>query len=566
MKEIIIVGNGLAGLSAALEASESGAKVVLVAQTPPERSQSVMAAGGINAALNTKGQNDSPEQHCEDTLKAGCDLADREAVRAMTMTAPELIKKLARLGVIFSRDERGNVNLRYFGGQKKMRTAYAKSAIGKQLMCGLAQQLRKLEARGNIEVKENCRFLSAVIEQGKCFGGVFENTRTGQLFSLTCDALILATGGMNGVFGNTTGSILSDGSAIAAVFRQGAKLGNAEMIQYHPTTVDTKGKRMLISEAARGEGGRLFTYRDGRPWYFMEEWYPEGGNLMPRDVVSRGIYRVCHELNLGIEHKETVYLDISFLSKKEIELKLREIDDLCHTYLKLDPSKKCIPVYPGIHYFMGGIYVDRNHESSIEGLFAAGECACQYHGANRLGGNSTLGAIYGGMVAARNAILNADSERNAITATADRIRARNQYAEKEVQRIQSRLNHFSTGNIAPDRMISEMRLIMNNTMGIERNETSLKEGIQSINTLISRAAELSLGQLRPSEAIVAEDLLVLGKALLCSALERKESRGAHFRRDYPARNDEAYLRTTVATCFEKDEIQISFKKIGEGTM
>lgn len=566
MKEIIIVGNGLAGLSAAIEASESGAKVVLIAQAPPERSQSVMAAGGINAAINTKGQDDSPEQHCEDTLKAGCDLADQEAVRAMTMAAPELIKKLSRLGVVFSRDEKGNVNLRYFGGQKKMRTAYAKSAIGKQLMCGLAQQLRKLETRGNIEVKENCRFVSAIIEQGKCLGGVFENIRTGQLFSLTGDALILATGGMNGVFGTTTGSILSDGSAIAAVFRQGVKLGNAEMIQYHPTTVDTKGKRMLISEAARGEGGRLFTYKEGKPWYFMEDWYPEGGNLMPRDVVSRGIYRVCHELDLGIDHKETVYLDISFLPKKEIELKLREINDLCQTYLKLDPSKERIPVYPGIHYFMGGIYVDKNHESSIEGLYAAGECACQYHGANRLGGNSTLGAIYGGKTAARNAALSSGSARDAVTANAEWIKAKNQYAEKEVQRIQCRLDRFNAGRTAPSQIISEMRETMNRSMGIERNEKELKEGIQSINCLIDQAKELSLGQLRPSEAIVAEDLLLLGKALLCSALERKESRGAHFRRDYPERNDERYLRTTVATCFEKDEIQISFKKIGEGTM
>ncbi|WP_209010525.1 FAD-dependent oxidoreductase [Clostridium aminobutyricum] len=565
MKEVIIVGNGLAGLSAAMEASDLGAKVMLISQAPPERAQSVMAAGGINAALNTKGQDDSPQQHLTDTLKAGCELADPEAVEAMTKAAPELIKKLSRLGVVFSRDESGNVNLRYFGGQKKRRTAFSKSAIGKQLMCGLAQHVRKLEARGAITVKENSRFLSAVIEQGKCLGGIFENTITGQIFAITGDALILATGGMNGVFGNTTGSVLSEGSATAAVFRQGVKLGNGEMIQYHPTTVETKGKRMLISEAARGEGGRLFTYKDGKPWYFMEEWYPEGGNLMPRDVVSKGIYRVCHDLNLGIDGKNLVYLDISFLSKQEIELKLREISDLCKTYLKIDPTKEYIPVYPGIHYFMGGIYVDKNHESSVEGLYAAGECACQYHGANRLGGNSTLGAIYGGMVAAKNAV-SGTPEKEDYTTNAEWIQYKSKCAEREVAKIQQRVEQFRTGTIVPNQILLEMRDIMNKAMGIERNEGELREGIKEINRLAEKAKNMALGKLQPSEAIAAENMLVLGKSLLLSALERKESRGAQLRKDYPQRDDEQYKRTTVAAYFEDGTIEISFKRIGEGAM
>jgi succinate dehydrogenase / fumarate reductase flavoprotein subunit len=566
MKEIIIVGNGLAGLAAAIEASELGARVTLVAQVPPERSQSVMAAGGMNAALNTKGEEDSTEQHFKDTLKAGCDLADPEAIKQMTDAAPELMEKLNRLGVVFSRDERGNINLRYFGGQKKMRTAFAKSAIGKQLICGLAQQARKLEVKGNIIVKENSRFISAIINEGKCYGGVFESTLSGQIFAITGDALILATGGMNGVFGNTTGSILSDGSATAAVFRQGVKLANGEMIQYHPTTVEIKAKRMLISEAARGEGGRLFTYKNGIPWYFMEEWYPEGGNLMPRDVVSKAIYRVCHDLKLGIDGGNQVYLDISFIPKKDLDLKLREINELCKTYLKLDPATSCIPVYPGIHYFMGGIYVDKNHESSIEGLYAAGECACQYHGANRLGGNSTLGAIYGGIVAAKSAVARIVGSEDYADANAEILRYQKKYAEEEIQRLESELTCFNTGTVSPKEVIRELRQIMNEAMGIERNEEELLIGVKKVNKLLQRAKELSLGQLQPSDVLFAENLLILAKGLLLSAIERKESRGAQLRKDYPDRNDEKYKKTTIATYFKDGSIEISFKSIGEGAL
>ncbi|QHI72747.1 FAD-dependent oxidoreductase [Aminipila terrae] len=395
MPEIIVVGNGLAGLSAAISAVESGSEVTLISQNTAERSQSVMAAGGINAALNTKGQEDSVEQHYEDTIKSGCGLADSEALKCMIQEAPAIVKKLSKMGVIFSRDKNGNLDLRYFGGQKKMRTAFSKSGIGRQLMCGMSQEVRRLAAKEKIKIRENLKFLSVITDGNTCFGGIFRDQFTGKLIAVTGDAMILATGGMNGIFGRTTGSLLSDGSATAAVFRQGVKLANCEMIQYHPTTVEANGKRMLISEATRGEGGRLFTYRGKERWYFMEEWYPDRGNLMPRDIVSKSIYKVCNDLKLGIEQKNQVYLDISFLPEEIIHAKLKEVCDLCKIYLKIDPSEECIPVYPGIHYFMGGIYVDKNHQSSMEGLYAAGECACQYHGANRLGGNSTLGAIYG---------------------------------------------------------------------------------------------------------------------------------------------------------------------------
>lgn len=563
MSEIIVVGNGLAGLSAAISAVEQGAKVTLISLAQPERSQSVMAAGGINAALNTKGENDSPKQHYEDTLKAGCDLANIEAVKNMTNIAPQIIKKLSEMGVIFSRENNGNINLRYFGGQKKMRTVFAKSSIGKQLICGLAQETRRLTAKGNITVKENYRFVSAIIDKGRCLGGVFENTITGKLIAITGDALILATGGMSGIFGNTTGSLLSDGSATAAVFRQGVKLGNCEMIQYHPTTALVSGKRMLISEAARGEGGRLFTYKGKEKWYFMEDWYPEVGNLMPRDIVAKSIYRVCHDLKLGSFDKNHVYLDISFLSKQTISTKLKEVDELCKTYLKIDPSKEYIPVYPGIHYFMGGIYVDKDHESSIEGLYAAGECACQYHGANRLGGNSTLGAIYGGMVAAKNAINLANLEEisNDSVEAVDKIKRSIVCAENEITKREAEIAKYKMGKIPPSEILRELRVIMNKAMGIERKKEEIIKGIGKLNVLLSKAKNMGEGELVKTEPLVVVNMLFTAKVFLLSALERKETRGAHIRKDYPNRDDEHYKKTTVASYFDDGTIQIVFKEV-----
>lgn len=563
MTEIIVVGNGLAGLSAAITAAELGAKVMLISQNPPDRSQSVMAAGGINAALNTKGEEDSVQQHYEDTLKAGCRLADSEAVKEMTDAAPEIIKKLSRMGVVFSREGKEKIDLRYFGGQKKMRTVFSKSGIGKQLMCGLSQEARRLSVKGNITVKENYKLLSIIMDEGTCLGGVFEDNTTGKLTSITGDALILATGGMNGIFGDTTGSVLSDGSATAAVFRQGAKLANGEMIQYHPTTVQINGKRMLISEAARGEGGRLFTYKGNEKWYFMEEWYPEEGNLAPRDIVSKCIYRVCNDLKLGISGQNQVYLDIAFMPKEKIETKLKEISDLCKTYLKIDPSKEYIPVYPGIHYFMGGIYVDKEHQSSIEGLYAAGECACQYHGANRLGGNSTLGAIYGGMIAAKSAVNNvslAEKNSDAIM-NAEKIKRRLICAENEIIKKEVEIAEYKTGKIPPSEILRELRIIMNHAMGIERTEIQIFNGYRNLKVLLAKSKDMGEGELSPTEAVVVKNMLFTAEALLLSAMERKETRGAHIRKDYPERDDNHYLKTTVASYFDDGTIQIAFKEV-----
>ncbi len=358
MPKILVIGCGLAGLAASAKAAELGAEVLLVSPSSTERSQSVMAMGGINGALNTKGQNDSVKEHYIDTIKGGNGLNNPKAVGRLTEDAPEILQWLGKIGTSFTRDENGNIDLRYFGGQKKRRTAYAGARTGKQLVTALTSLCRKYEYEGKITRYTGWRFLSLMLTRNKeCVGAILLEENTNKIKSCKADSVIIATGGLNRVYGKTTGSLQSDGSATGLLLMQGIELGNPEMVQFHPTTIDTPVKRMLITEAARGQGGRLYVMKEGKPWYFMEEWYPEFGALMPRDVVSRSIYKVCNEMHLGIDGKNQVYLDISKLPKDVIEVKLDEVVQVCKRYLNLNPANEPIPVYPGVHYFMGGEYI-----------------------------------------------------------------------------------------------------------------------------------------------------------------------------------------------------------------
>lgn len=510
-KTIIIIGAGLAGLSAALQAAENGCNVKLVSFLPSERAQSVMAEGGINAALNTKDENDSPEEHFTDTIKAACGLADPNAVWGMTQAAPELVHWLLKLGVKFNMSGYDDVDLRNFGGQKKKRTAFAQSDTGKQIMTAMIDAVRRKEASGMVERFSHHSFLTLRLCGNICCGCVIRDEYSQETVELPGDAVIVATGGMHGLFGNTTGSLSNTGEVTAELFRLGVPLANGEMIQYHPTTVKCGGKRMLISEAARGEGGRLFAMKDGKQWYFMEEKYPELGNLMPRDITAREIWKVSHE--------SEVFLDMTEISDEIISNKLSGLADDCMTYLHKDIRKEPVSVLPGIHYFMGGILVDEQHRTPIQNLYAAGECCAQYHGANRLGGNSLLGALYGGRVAAKSACEQADVvDLSCVT----------------------QIDFPPTSQISE---IKQLNKVMQDTMGVVRNENTLLNGIQTVQALTG-------------------NLPLLGMAVLKSALARKESRGAHWREDYPKSNDDDYLKTTVAR-FDGKQIQISFVPVPE---
>ena len=525
MTEIVIVGAGIAGLTAAIKAADTGAHVKLISPDYSERSQSVMAMGGINAALK---DYDSTEEHFTDTMEGGCYINDEKAVFKLTSDAPDVIKWLSDIGTSFTRDGDGNVDVRHFGGQAKKRTAYAGARTGKQIVTALINECRKKESEGSVDRIIGWRFLSLIRDENGCGGVICVNENISQIREFLSDSVIIATGGLNKLFGKTSGSIQNDGVATARLFMQGVELANLEMIQYHPTTVKTPVKRMLVTEAARGEGGKLYTLRDGKPWYFMKEWYPEKAELMPRDVVSRSIFKAS---DAG---KNPVYLDISHLDENLIMTKLDEVYEICTTYINLDPTREAIPVYPGVHFFMGGIRTDKNHKTNIEGLYAAGECSCQYHGANRLGGNSLLGAVHGGWIAAENAVKH--SNRCDFTDQLNREIERFNKWEK------SQSNFWQTED--------KLAGIMNGSMGIYRNENDLKTALKMLDDLNVNVKGSYY------DYIKMEALVLLAKACIMSALKRKESRGAHQRTDYPQSSDD-YEKTT---CIRYDgEINIDFE-------
>lgn len=550
-KNVIIIGAGLSGLTCSVKLAENGNHVHLFSPSPSERSQSVMAMGGINAALNTKGQDDSPSQHYTDTINGGQEINNHIAVERLTNDAPKIIEWLDDIGTSFTRDENGNVDQRYFGGQKKQRTAYAGARTGKQVVTAINTLLRKYEHENLVQRHIGWRFLSLQLnDEGECVGAILINEFTDEIKSFKADSVVIASGGMNKIFGKISGSLQNDAGTTARLFEQEIKLANLEMIQFHPTTIKTPVKNMLITEAARGEGGRLYTIRDNEKWYFMEEWYPELGALMPRDVVSRSIYKVCNQLNLGINGENIVYLDVSFLPEETVKIKLDEVYEVCTKYLNLDPTTDPIPVYPGIHYFMGGILTDDAHKTSIRNLYAIGECSAQYHGANRLGGNSLLGAIHGGYVAAE--------EINRQTKTSNNNEETGKQIEKEEKEYnkwkESQTSEYTSSYIVEEKLAK----IMNNAMGIYRDEETLNKALEQLEKLekIDIYSHESY-----YEYVLIKSLIQLSKAFIKSAKERKESRGAHQRIEYPEKSEE-YHKTTVIQLIN-DEYIVSFNDTDE---
>ena len=538
MKHILIIGSGLSGLTCALELASKGIRSTLVSPYPSERAQSVMAAGGINAAI---GKGDFPQLHAQDTLSSGGDIAGKEAVSNLCATAPELIRWLESLGVVFTREENGEMTLRALGGQSCNRTAYAGAATGKQIMSALIRVARKYECSDVICRMLGRQFHSALIRDGKCYGALLYNEQTRKMETVYADAVVIASGGQNALFGKTTGSTQCDGYVAAKLYEQGAKLKNLEFIQYHPTTLETPQKRMLISEAARGEGGRLYYVENGRRVYFMEDLYGEKGNLMPRDIVSKCIYSAPSQ----------VYLDIAFLSKAHIQSRLQEVAELCEKYADLDVTKESIPVYPSVHFFMGGLCVDDHHKTNIDHLYAVGECASRYHGANRLGGNSLLSAIYSGKVAAK-AI--ADSPK------AEETPDFSEYISAQEQRLEQRLASKSRFSAVYIRY--ELAKLMKDCLGVVRTEQKLVEGIESVDYYLSISEKLVYdADVSAYVGYSLRPLLLLARAILTSALARKETRGAHIREDYPQRSAE-YDYCSVCD-YQNGEHRVSYEKEDE---
>src|SRR4051794_4607327 len=414
---IIVVGGGLAGLAAVIKIAEAGGNVDLSSIVPVKRSHSVCAQGGINAAKNLKGEGDTTAQHLDDTVYGGDFLANQPPVKAMCDAAPAIIDLLDRMGVPFNRTPEGLLDFRRFGGTLHHRTAFAGATTGQQLLYALDEQVRRYESEGKVKKYEHWEFLSAVLDRNRaCRGICAMNLRTMEVRTFPCDALIVATGGIGAIFGKSTNSVVCTGSAQSALYQQGAYYANGEFIQVHPTSIPGEDKLRLMSESARGEGGRVWvpkTLGDKRDpnsipesdrWYFLEEWYPKYGNLVPRDVATRAIHKVVYENDLGIDGKPMVYLDLTHIDRHTLDRKLEGILEIYEKFVGDDPREVPMKIFPGMHYTMGGLWVDFKQATNIPGIFACGECDYSIHGANRLGANSLVSCIFGGFMAGPEAL------------------------------------------------------------------------------------------------------------------------------------------------------------------
>lgn len=546
---LIVVGGGLAGLMATIKAAEAGVAVHLFSLVPVKRSHSVCAQGGINGAVNTKGEGDSPWEHFDDTIYGGDFLANQPPVKAMCEAAPGIIHLMDRMGVMFNRTPEGLLDFRRFGGTKRHRTAFAGATTGQQLLYALDEQVRRYETEGLVHKYENWEFLGIIRDQeGVCRGITAQNLRSMDIVSFRADAVILATGGNGVIFGKSTNSMINTGTAAGAVYQQGVYYANGEFIQIHPTAIPGDDKLRLMSESARGEGGRVWTYKDGKPWYFLEEKYPAYGNLVPRDIATREIFHVCVDLKQGINGENMVYLDLSHKDPKVLDIKLGGIIEIYEKFMGEDPRKVPMKIFPAVHYSMGGIWVDYNQMTNVPGLFAAGECEYQYHGANRLGANSLVSSIFGGMVAGPQAV---EYIKRLPKVAGDLSETVFKHAQQEQQQKYDQLLRLD-GTENAYVLHKELGEWMIANMTVVRYNDKLQATDAKIVELMERYQRINLhdtakwGNQGATFTRQLWNMLELARVMTLGALQRNESRGAHYKPDYPQRDDAQFLKTTMA--------------------
>lgn len=561
--KVIVVGGGLAGLMAAIQLAEHGQKVDLFSLVPCKRSHSVCAQGGINAAVNTKGEGDSTWEHFDDTIYGGDFLANQPPVKAMIEAAPRIINLMDRMGVAFNRTPEGFIDVRRLGGAKYSRTVFAGATTGQQLIYALDEQVRRYEDEGLVKRFEEWEFLSLVLDdEGRCRGITVQNLQSLEIEVIPADAVILATGGPGMIFGRSTNSTINTGNAVASAYLQGAIYANGEFIQVHPSAIPGRDKLRLMSESIRGEGGRVWVYKDGKPWYFLEEWYPAYGNMVPRDIATRAIFKVCVDMKLGVDGENKVYLDISHLDPHEIDRKLAGVVDIYEKFVGDDPRKVPMQTFPAVHYSMGGLWVDYDQMTSIPGLFAAGECEYQYHGANRLGGNSLVAAIYAGMVAGPKAMSYVKGlSKSHIDLPSELFAAAKQ---KEVEK--NTAIFAMQGNENPYRLHQELGEWMLDNVTVVRYNDRLKVTDEKILELMERYKNIGVGsggawgnQIVPFTRRLW-GMLNLARVITLGALNRNESRGAHYKPDFPERDDENWLKTTKAA-FTTEGPEFSYEPV-----
>jgi succinate dehydrogenase / fumarate reductase flavoprotein subunit len=596
---VLVVGGGLAGLAATMKLAELGVSVDLLSLTPVKRSHSVCAQGGINSVNDlTRQQGDDEWQHFDDTIYGGDFLQNQPPVKEMAYWAPKVIDLMDRLGVTFNRTPEGFIDRRRFGGTLYKRTAFAGATTGQQLLYALDEQVRRYESEGLVKKYEFWDFLGPVMDDnGRCVGAVAQDMVSMQIRSFAADAVIVATGGNGLVFGRSTMSVFCTGSAASRCFQAGAKLGNPEFIQVHPTAIPGADKLRLMSESARGEGGRVWVPRkpnDSRypkeipqneRYYFLEERFPKYGNLVPRDIATREIFNICVNEGLSVDPtRMSVYLDLTHIPRAELDRKLGGILEIYEKFQGVDPREEPMKIFPAVHYSMGGLWVDyeasasggllpgspKNQVTSIPGLYALGECDYQYHGANRLGANSLLSCIFSGLFVAPG-IVNLMKNNKAASDLPKSI------FEKAVAVQESRhkaLLANQAGNENPYLLHQELGDTMTRAATVVRDNAQLDEAYAKVLDLQSRSKKCSLsdtGSWTNQNVIftkAVQDMFPFALSILKGARMRDESRGAHYKPSFSppslkSTDPAERLREAEAWC---DDFEANNKKFLNSTI
>ncbi|RKH74610.1 succinate dehydrogenase flavoprotein subunit [Corallococcus aberystwythensis] len=604
-----VVGGGLAGLMTTIKLAEAGHQVDVLSLVPVKRSHSVCAQGGINGAVNTKGEGDHPDIHVKDTLRGGDFLAEQVSVKGMCYAAPGIIYLLDRMGVTFNRTPEGLLDFRRFGGTLHNRTAFAGATTGQQLLYALDEQVRRYEAEGKVTKYEYWEWLGTVKdESGRCIGSVAMDLRTMEIRTFPAEAVCLATGGPGIVFGRSTNSIINTGTAAGRAYMEGALYANGEFIQVHPTSIPGEDKLRLMSESVRGEGGRVWVPRkkgdtrnpreipESERWYFLEEKYPKYKNLVPRDVATREIFMVCRDLGMGLGGRDGVYLDVTHIPAKTLDAKIKGVMEIYEKFVGDDPRHTPMVIFPGMHYSMGGLHVSFeadprtqtpvdgspvNQSTRIPGLYAAGEADYAFHGANRLGANSLLSCIYSGMIGGPAMASFAKNQTTSAAAMPEKYFAD---AKKYWQDRFATIKQMN-GAENPYQLAKELGDVMTENCTVVRYNDRLKKTVERIRELKQRWNSVNV----LDTGVVANralsytnqlwNMLELGEVIATSALLRDESRGAHYKPDFslpePKSKDpredpswmdqwrarhEKWAKTTIAT-YASQGPQISYQDL-----
>ncbi|MCA9243438.1 MAG: succinate dehydrogenase flavoprotein subunit [Phycisphaerales bacterium] len=567
-QRVVVVGGGLAGLAAAMKLAEDDIAVDLISMVPVKRSHSVCAQGGINCVNKfTRAQGDTEHNHFDDTAYGGEFLNNQPPIKEMADWAPKIIDLLDRLGVPFNRSPEGNLAVRRFGGTLFKRTVYAGASTGQQLLYGLDEQVRRFEAAGKINKFEYWEFLGPIVDdKGVCRGVVAQDMFSLEMRSFPADAVIMATGGCGLIYGKSTMSMVCTGGANARAYRAGVIYANGEFVQVHPTAIPGADKLRLISEGARGEGGRVWVPRkegdhrhptqipENERLYFLEEKYPKYKNLVPRDIATREIFAICKEGRSVDPHTYAVYLDLTEkatgIKREVLEKKLGNILEIYEKFVGTDPLSEPMKIFPAVHYSMGGLWVDfernnatgglvldspRNQMSNVPGLYVIGEADYQYHGANRLGANSLLSCIFSGLLVGHGA---QSWLKNLPHGSVDKVSPALFDGAVGTHHAAYQALIKRDGKENPYKLHRELGELMTRNVTVVRDNRDLKETLGKLDELAERERHTSLSDTGTwtnhnlSFTRALGDMMMLAKVIATGALLRDECRGAHYKPEF----------------------------------